>query len=69
MQLKNYYNVKIFRLGWLKHFPASAQLNSARFQLKRFSTELLRLRVWRPGLITMSVFFTWRSQDFCSVVA
>jgi len=27
MQLKN-YNVKIFlaRLGWLKHFPASAQL-------------------------------------------
>ena len=42
MQLKN-YDVKIFlaQLGWLKHFPASAQLKFGAVRLKRFSAELL----------------------------
>ena len=46
------YDFKIFpaRLGWLKHFPASAQLKFGSASAERFFAELLRLRLWRPGL-------------------
>ena len=51
MQLKN-YDVKFFWLGSAGSniFRLRLNWNSARLRLKRSSAELLRLRLWCPGL-------------------
>jgi len=55
---------KFFRLGsagsnifWLR-----LNWNSARLRLKRFSAELLRLRLWRPGLGLIGIQRRWWRQ-------